>query len=100
MVIIASDAIDVHGHACMHSKTMQAMWNHFCAQVANLFSFQSELYDGVRTVGEIDDGTREGFVKGRICVAEPSQTVGAAQSIFESGPDGYEGVFRGVMVVD
>jgi hypothetical protein len=62
VVVVAVQAVHVHGDAGAYGETGQAVRDHFAAEVADFFAAQVELADTVWAVREVDDGAREGFV--------------------------------------
>src|SRR5215469_7771577 len=62
MIILPANIINMQCHASALGKALQAVWNHLSAEIADLFSFQGHVDDGVWTIGEVNDSTGEGFV--------------------------------------
>lgn len=61
VIVLPSQTVDVHSDTRSLSKTLQNMRNHLAAEVTDLFTLQVEFNDGIRTVGEVNDGTGEGL---------------------------------------
>jgi hypothetical protein len=62
VVVVAVQAVDVHGDAGAYGETGQAVRDHLAAEVADLFAAQAQLADAEWAVREVDDGARERFV--------------------------------------
>lgn len=62
VVVVAAQAVDVHGDAGALREAVQAVGDHLAAEVADLLAAEAQLADAVGAVGEVDDGAREGFV--------------------------------------
>jgi hypothetical protein len=56
VVVVAVQAVDVHGDAGSLREAVQAVWNHLAAEVADFLAAQAEVADAVGAVGEVDDG--------------------------------------------
>jgi hypothetical protein len=63
VVVVAVQAVHVHGDAGALREAVQAVRDHLAAQVAELLAAQAQVADAVGAVGEVDDGAREGFVQ-------------------------------------
>jgi hypothetical protein len=63
VVVVAAQAVDVHGDAGALREAVQAVRDHLAAEVADLLAAQAQLGDAEGPVGEVDDGAREGFVQ-------------------------------------
>jgi hypothetical protein len=63
VVVVAAQAVDVHGDAGALREAVQAVGDHLAAEVADLLAAQAQLGDAEWAVGEVDDGAREGFVQ-------------------------------------
>ena len=101
MIIEPPQAIHMQRHARRLRKTLQTMWYHLATQVTNLLALESEIYDCVGPVGEIDDGAGECFVEGRVAGAEAGEAgVVLCEGGFEGRAEGEAGVFGCVVIVD
>ena len=70
VVVVAVQAVHVHGDAGALREAVQAVRNHLAGQVADLLAAQAEVTDAVGAVGEVYYGAREGFVEGAVGGAE------------------------------
>jgi hypothetical protein len=70
VVVVAVQAVDVHGDAGALRKAVQAVGNHLAAKITDLLAAQAQLADAVRAVGEVDDSTRQGFVQWAVSGSE------------------------------
>jgi len=86
VVVVAVQAVHVHGDTCSLREAVQAVWDHLAAEVADLLAAEAEVADAVGAVGEVYDGAREGFVEGAVGGAE----AGEAGCCVEGG---FEGLF-------
>lgn len=100
VVVVAAEAVDVHGDAGSPGKAMDAVGDHLGAEIANLLTLKTEVDNGKGTVRQIDDGTAEGLVERAVCVSEAREAGGCAESLGESVTKSDADVFGGVVVVD
>lgn len=100
MVVVAADAVDVHGDAGGLGEALQAVRHHLGAQLAQPLSLEAELDDTVRSVGQVDDGAREGLVEGGVGVAEAGEAGGGAEGFGEGAAEGNAAVLSSMVVVD
>lgn len=76
VVIVTSDNVDVHGDTRALGETLQTVRQHLCAQVANFLTAELQVADTEGAVGEVDDGTGEGFVERCVCISETGEAGG------------------------
>lgn len=100
VVVVAAEAVDVHGDAGSPGKALDAVGDHLGAEVTNLLALQTKVDDGEGTVRQIDDGTAEGLVERAVCVSEARETGGSAEGLGEGVAQSDADVFGGVVVVD
>lgn len=50
VIIVPPNTINVHRNTRALRKTLQTMWNHLAAQIANLFPLETEIYDAKGSV--------------------------------------------------
>jgi hypothetical protein len=89
-------------NARIERKALQAVRNHFCAQVSNLLALEAggKVRDEVRPVGEVDDRAGQCLVQRRVCGSKACEAGGRRKRSLESAAEGEEGVFCRVVVVD
>ena len=56
VIVVAPQAVDVHGNAGTLGEALHAVGDHLTAQLTEPFSLETELNDAVRPVGQVDDG--------------------------------------------
>ncbi|KAH6611547.1 hypothetical protein Trco_001567 [Trichoderma cornu-damae] len=100
VVVVAPQAVDVQGDAGGLGEALQAVGDHLCAELAEELAPEAQVDDGVGPVGEVDDGSREGLVQGRIGIAEAGDAGRGAQGPGKGGADGDAAVLGGVVVVN
>ena len=76
VVVVTSDNVDMHGDARTLGETLQTVRQHLCAQVTNFFTAELQVADAEGAVGEVDDGTGEGFVERCVCISETGEAGG------------------------
>lgn len=75
MVIITSpNHVHMERHAGRHCPAAQAMMYHLAIQLPNHWSLEVEVADEEGARGDVEDGAGEGFVEGRVAVAEAGET--------------------------
>lgn len=100
VVVVAADAVNVHGDAGGLGEALEAVGHHLAAQLAEPLALEAELDDAVGAVGDVDDGAGEGLVEGRVGVAEAGDALGRAEGGGEGFAEGDAAVFGGMVVVD
>lgn len=100
VVVLAAQAVDVHGDAGGLGEALEGVGDHLGAEVADALAAEAEFDDGVGPVRDVDDGAGEGLVEGAVGVAEAGDADGGAEGRVEGGAEGYADVFGGVVVVD
>ena len=100
MIIRSIRTPNMQCDACGLRKTLQAVRNHFRAEVADLFALEAQINDCVGPVGEVDDGPGEGFVERGVAAAEAGEGCACAEGFCECCSEAEHGVFGGVMVVN
>ena len=58
MIVITPDTINVHRNTGSLRETLQTMWNHLAAQVADFLSLETDVDDAEGAVGEVDYASR------------------------------------------
>ncbi len=76
------------------------MMDHLTIQLPNHWPFEPKIPHEKGTTRDVEDGTGECFVEGRVGVAEADEAGAGAQGGGEGGAEGEEGVFGRVVVVD
>lgn len=76
------------------------MVHHLRAQITDFLILESKVPHEERPVGEVNGGTREGFIQRRFCVSETGQTGAVAEAFVEGSAEAEEGVFGGVVIVN
>jgi len=87
VVVVAAQTVNVHGDAGALCEAVQAVGNHLTAEVANLLATEAQLADAVRTVGEVDDGARKGFVQWAVGGPEAREAGGGVEGGLEGLDD-------------
>jgi hypothetical protein len=100
VVVVAADAVDVHGEAGGLGEALQAVGHHLSAQLSEPLALQSEVDDAVRSVGEVDDSAGEGFVERSVGVPETGEASGRAEGLGEGVTESNAAVLSGVVVVN
>lgn len=100
VVIVAAEAVDVHGDASSAGKALDAVGDHLGAEVANLLTLETEINNGEGAVRQIDDGAAEGLVERAVCESEARETGGSAEGFGKGVAESDADVFGGVVVVD
>lgn len=100
VVVVAAEAVDVHGDAGSPGKAMDTVGDHLGAEIANLFTLETEVDNGKGTVRQIDDGTAQGLVERAVCGSEAREAGGCAESLGEGVTKSDADVFGSVVVVD
>lgn len=100
VVVVAAKAVDVQRDARGLGKALQTVGNHLAAEIADLLALEAQVDDGVRSVGEINDGAGEGLVEGGVRIAEAGDAGEGTEGLGEGGADGDAAVFGGVVVVN
>jgi hypothetical protein len=83
VVVVAVQAVDVHGDARALSEAVQAVRDHLAAEVADFFAAQAQVADAVGAVREVDDGAREGFVQRAVGGSEACEARCGGEGGFE-----------------
>lgn len=100
VVVITTDAVDVHGDAGGLGEALQAVRHHLGAQLAEPLALEAQVDDAVGTVGEIDNGAGEGLVEGSVGGTEAGEAGGGAEGLGEGVAQSDAAVLGGVVVVD
>ena len=100
MIITPPNHIDMQRHPGRHCPAAQAMMYHLAIQLPDHRCLKVEVADKEGPRGDVDDGAGEGFVEGRVAVAEAGEAGAGPQGGGEGGAEGEEGVFGRVVVVD
>lgn len=100
VVVVAADAVDMHGEARGLGEALQAVRHHLGAQAAEPLALEAEVDDAVRAVGQIDDGAAEGLVEGSVGVAEAGEAGGGSEGAEKSRAEGDAAVFSRVVIVN
>jgi hypothetical protein len=100
VIVVTVEAVNVQRDTGTLSKALQTVRNHLGAELAEPLSLQTEVNNAVGTVGEIDNGAREGLVERSVGVAETSETSGCTKGLSEGVTKGDAYIFGGVVVVD
>jgi hypothetical protein len=83
VVVVAAQAVDVHGDAGALREAVQAVRDHLAAEVADLLAAQAQLGDAEGAVREVDDGAREGFVERAVGGSEAREAGCGVEGGFE-----------------
>ena len=83
VVVVAVQAVDVHGDARALREAVQAVRDHLAAEVADFFAAQAQVADAVGAVREVDDGAREGFVQRAVGGSEACEARCGGEGGFE-----------------
>ena len=83
VVVVAVQAVHVHGDTRALREAVQAVRDHLAGKVADLLAAQAQVADAVGAVGEVDYGAREGFIEGAVGGAEAGEAGGGVEGGFE-----------------
>ena len=83
VVVIAVQAVHVHGDASALREAVQAVRDHLARKVTDLLAAQAQVTDAVGAVGEVDYGAREGFIEGTVGGAEAGKAGCGVEGGFE-----------------
>lgn len=100
VVVVAPQTVDVDGEASGLSKALYAVGDHLRAELAEELALEAQFDNGVRSVGEVDDGAREGLVQRGVGVAETGDAGQGAEGFTKGVADGEAAVFGSVVVVN
>lgn len=100
VVVVAPQAVDVQGDAGGLGKALQAVGDHLAAELAEVLALEAQVDDGVRAVGEIDDGAGEGLVERGVGIAEAGDAGEGTEGLGKGGADGDAAVLGSVVVVN
>lgn len=100
VVVVAPQAVDVQGDTGGLGKALQAVGDHLAAELAEVLALEAQVDDGVRAVGEIDDGAGEGLVERGVGIAEAGDAGEGTESLGKGGADGDAAVLGSVVVVN
>lgn len=100
VVVEAVQAVDVEGNVGSLREALEAVRDHFAAQLAEELALEAEINDGVRAVRQVDDGARESLVEGRVGVPEAGDADRRAEGLFVGGAERDADVLGRVVVVD
>ena len=73
MIITPLYHIHMHRHPGRHGPAAQPMVHHLAAQLPDHGSLEAEIADEEGSRGDVEDGTGEGLVEGRVEEAEASE---------------------------
>lgn len=100
MVVIASNAVHVHGECCRLGKALEEVRNHLTAQIADFLPLQTQIDYGEWPSRQIDDSTTQCLVQWRIGMPKALVAFDGSESFFDRTPKSDSAVLRRVMVVD
>lgn len=100
VVVVTAQAVDVQGDASGLSKALQAVGDHLGAELAQHLALETQVDNGVRAVGQIDDGARESLVQRGVGIAEAGDASQGAEGFGKGRADGEAAVFGSVVVVN
>lgn len=100
VVVITVQAVDVKSHTRALRKALQAVGDHLAAELAEPLALEAKVNNTVGSVGKIDDGAGQGFVKRSVGVTETSETGGSSESLGEGVAKGDANIFGSVVVVN
>lgn len=100
MIIHAPKHIHMQGQAGRLAEALEAVREHLGRERADPLVREAEVGHAEGPRGDVDDGTREGFVEGRVGGAEAAESRAGAERRADGRAECEKGVFCRVVVVD
>lgn len=102
MIILSPQHIHMQRNPRILRKRPQTVRDHFRRQVTDFFALETFVQVGNEegAVGKVDDGAREGFIKGGVGAAEAGKARRCGEGGFEGGAKGEAGIFGCVVIID
>lgn len=100
MIVETLEHVDMQCNGRRRGKRFKHVRDHFARQLANHFPFQSEVHVRKRPAGNVHDDAGKRLVQRGVCMTEPPDALGVAESLLEAAAEHDSHILCRVVVAD